>query len=68
MCTYVRWQEPPDLESAYEIADRGDAAIPVLIEKLKSAKDEMDQEDLIRVFEVMSIRGNLRGRTDIVLT
>ena len=59
-------QEPPDLELAYEIADRGEVAIPLLIERLKTTKDEMDQEDLIRVFEVMSGKGYLRGRTDVV--
>jgi len=58
--------EPPDLDLAYVIADRGEAAIPLLMDKLKITKDEMDQEDLIRVFEVMSEKGYLRGRTDVV--
>ena len=42
-------QEPPDLELAYEIADRGEVAIPLLIERLKTTKDEMDQENLIQI-------------------
>src|SRR6266404_5728469 len=58
--------EPPDLDLAYVIADRGEAAIPLLMDKLKITKDEMDQEDLIRVFEVMSEKGYLRERTDVV--
>jgi hypothetical protein len=58
--------EPPDLDLAYVIADRGEAAIPLLMDKLKITKDEMDQEDLIRVFEVMSEKGYLRGRTNVV--
>ena len=61
-------QEPPDLQLAYEIADRGEAVIPLLLERLKTARNEMDQEDLIRVFEVMSDKGYLRGRTDVVTT
>ncbi len=59
-------QEPPDLQLAYEIADRGETAIPVLIGRLKTTKNEMDQEDLIRIFEVMSGMGHLRGRVDVV--
>ena len=58
--------EPPDLDLAYVIADRGEAAIPLLMDKLKITKDEMDQEDLIRVFEVMSEKGYLHERTDVV--
>ena len=58
--------KPPDLDLADVIADRGEAAIPLLMNRLKTSKDEMDQEDLIRVFEVMSDKGYLRGRTNVV--
>jgi hypothetical protein len=58
--------EPPDLDLADVIADRGEEAIPLLMNRLKTSKDEMDQENLIRVFEVMSEKGYLRGRTDVV--
>ena len=59
-------QEPPSIGLAYDIADHGVTIIPLLIERLKAAKSEMDQKYLIYVFEVMSDRGYLRGRTDVV--
>jgi hypothetical protein len=40
--------------------------IPLLMERLKITKSEVDQHDLIYVFEVMSRKGYLRGRTDVV--
>jgi hypothetical protein len=58
--------EPPDLSLADKIADRGETAIPSLIEKLKTSQREIDQEDIIYVFEVMSDRGLLRGRKDVI--
>jgi hypothetical protein len=59
-------QEPPGLELADQISDRGEEAIPLLMEKLKTANSEVDKHDLIYVFEVMSRTGYLRGRTDVV--
>ena len=59
-------QEPPDLELADQISDRGEGAIPLLRERLKTAKSEVDQHDLIYVFEVMSRKGYLRGQTQVV--
>jgi hypothetical protein len=61
-------QEPPDLELAYQIADRGGEAIPLLVLKLKNTKNEVDQEHLIYVFEVISDKGHLRGRKDVIAT
>ena len=58
--------EPPDMGLADEIAERGDSAIPTVIQKLKTAEREIDQEDLIYLFEVMSDHGLLRGRTDVI--
>ena len=58
--------EPPDLGLAELIADRGEAAIPVLLQKLQGGEREIDQEHIIYVFEVMSERGLLRGRKDII--
>jgi hypothetical protein len=59
-------QEPPDLELADQISDGGQAVIPLLIERLKTVNSEVDQHDLIYVFEVVSRRGYLRGRADVV--
>jgi hypothetical protein len=58
--------EPPDMGLADEIAERGDSAIPMVMQKLKTAEREIDQEDLIYLFEVMSDRGLLRGRKDVI--
>ncbi len=59
-------QEPPDLELANQLSDRGEEAIPLLRERLKDAKSEVDQHDLIYVFELMSRKGHLRGKTQLV--
>lgn len=58
--------EPPDLGLADEIAKQGQPVIPALIERLKSSEREIDQEDIIYVFEVMSGSGMLRGRKDVI--
>jgi len=58
--------EPPDMGLADLIAERGDSAIPTVVEKLKTAEREIDQEDLIYLLEVMSDRGLLRGRKDVI--
>jgi hypothetical protein len=58
--------EPPDLGLADLIAKRGESAIPIVTQKLKTADREIDQEDLIYLFEVMSDRGLLRGRKDVI--
>jgi hypothetical protein len=58
--------EAPDLSLADKIADGGETAIPSLIERLKAGQREIDQEDIIYVFEVMSDRGLLRGRKDVI--
>lgn len=58
--------EPPDLDLADKITDRGEAVIPLLTQRLKTSQNEGEQEDLIYLFEVMSRNGHLRGRTDVV--
>lgn len=58
--------EPPQLGFAYNIADHGEKAIPVLVKRLKAPDNEIDQENIIYVFEVMSDRGLLRGRKDVI--
>lgn len=58
--------EPPDLGLADLIAKRGESAIPIALQRLKTAKREIDQEDIIYLLEVMSDRGLLRGRKDVI--
>lgn len=59
--------EPPNSSLAYDIADKGEQAIPALLNKLKAAKSEVDQDNLIYVLEVMSDRKYLRGRKDVIV-
>lgn len=59
-------EEPPDLSLAEQLADGGESALPVLLRQLKSSSREIDQEDIIYVLEVMSDRGYLRGRKDVI--
>jgi hypothetical protein len=66
LCLCAMKQEPPDLGLARQISARGAEAIPLLLEKLKSAKSEVDQHDLIYIFELMSREGLLRGKPDVV--
>ncbi len=63
---YAIGREPPDFGFADDIALRGKEVVPFLFERLKSEKDEYNQAALIRVFESLSARGDLRGRQDIV--
>jgi|SRR6267142_116746 len=58
--------EPPDLGLADLIAKRGESAIPSVLERLRTTRREIDQEDIIYLFEVMSSRGLLRGRKDVI--
>ena len=58
--------EPPGSEFANDIADRGAEAIPLVVAKMKAVKDEGGQANLIHVLEVMSYRGYLNGRKDVI--
>jgi hypothetical protein len=58
--------EPPDRGLANEIVERGDSAIPAVMQKLKTSEREIDQEQLIYLMEVMSEHGLLRGRKDVI--
>jgi len=58
--------EPPDLGLADLIAEQENSAIPTVVEKLKTAEREIDQDNLIYLLEVMSDRGLLRGRKDVI--
>jgi len=58
--------EPPQLGFAYAIADGGEDAVSAVVQRLKAADKEIDQEDLIYILEVMSDRGLLRGRKGVV--
>lgn len=58
--------QPADLGFAYDLADRGTESIPFIVARLRSEKDEVFQRDLIYTLEVLSDRGHLRGRKDVI--
>lgn len=59
-------RRPPDTSLALLIGERGESIVPALLAKLDGEKDELFQYAIIDVFEVMSVRGQLRGRKDVV--
>jgi hypothetical protein len=59
-------RRPPDSSLTLFIAERGEAAIPTLLDKLETEKDEMFQYGIIDIFEVMSVKGYLRNRRDVI--
>jgi len=59
-------RRPPERSLAIYIADGGEQAIPVLMEKLETEKDELSQYGIIDILEVMSEKGTLRDKPDIV--
>jgi hypothetical protein len=58
-------RRPPDNYLAGYIADRGEPAIPALLKNLEQDPDELTQVSIIRIFELMSLDGKLRGRSDV---
>ena len=59
-------RRPPESSLSLLIAERGEQIIPTLLQKLEGEKDELFQYAIIDIFEVMSIKGYLRGRSDVV--
>ena len=59
-------REPPEIALAAYIAEGGDKNIPYLLQRLKAEKLEISQTHVIDIFVVLSIKGNLRGRQDVV--
>ena len=57
---------PSETGLTVPIAERGDSIIPALLDQLEKEKDELTQLVIIDVFEVMSIKGTLRDRPDVV--
>ena len=61
-----RSERPPDRSLAYIIAERGDEAIPFIVDRLRSETDEGNQDNLIFILEIMSYDGHLRGKQDVI--
>ena len=58
--------EPPVLWPAADLADRGDPAIPFLLDRLRKERDELSQDDIIFVFELMASKGYLDNKPFIM--
>jgi hypothetical protein len=59
-------RRPPESSLATYIANRGEPAIPTLLDRLEGQTDELFQYGIIDILEVMSIKGYLRDRVDVV--
>jgi hypothetical protein len=59
------YQEPPT-DFAEVIATGGIEIIPFLLGTLKEEKSETRQDLIIHIFEVMAIKGYLRGRPEVI--
>lgn len=57
---------PPETVYAAYIAERGESAVEPLAERLEGERDELTQVSIINVFEMMAVKGHLRGRRDVV--
>jgi hypothetical protein len=57
---------PPDSSLALYIAERGESAIPALLDKLDAETDELFQYSIVRIFALMSLKGQLRNRSDVI--
>lgn len=59
-------RRPPESSLSLLIAERGESVIPILLPRLEAEKDELFQYAIIDVFRVMSVKGYLRGREDVI--
>jgi hypothetical protein len=59
-------REPPDIGLSVYIAAGGEKNVPFLLAKLRTEKSEAVQRYIIFVFEIMSRRGYLHGRQDVI--
>jgi hypothetical protein len=64
-CAMLR--PPPEIRFVSKIADEGEKAIPVMVERLKAEKDESRQRDWILIFHIMAGKGSLRGKQEVIV-
>ena len=60
-------RHPPDMGLAIHIAEGGEKNISFFLQKLSEEKSEAVQMYIIDVFKLMSWKGHLRGREDVVV-
>ena len=59
-------REPPELGYAAYIAEGGKERIPYLLQRLQTEESESAQVQIVDIFTVLAIKGQLRGRQDVV--
>ena len=59
-------RRPPATYLADYIADRGESAIPSLLQTLEMEKDELFQSGIVDIFEFMSSKGHLRNKSEAI--
>jgi len=59
-------REPPEIAYAAYIAEGGEKNFPYLLQRLKAEQLEITQTRIIDIFTLLSIKGHLRGRKDVV--
>jgi hypothetical protein len=59
-------REPPEIAYAAYIAEGGKEKIPYLLQRLQTEESESAQVEIIDIFTVLAIKGQLHGRRDVV--
>jgi len=59
--------EPPAMELALPIAERGRAAVPFLTDQLKGSKDDVEVRDILLIFERIDSAGRYMVHADASL-
>jgi hypothetical protein len=58
--------EPPQTQFASYIADRGESVVKPTVDRLNRSTDQADQTSLIYLLKLLSDRGYLKGRKDVI--
>jgi hypothetical protein len=59
-------REPPESGYAAYIAEGGEQVIPYLLKRLKAEPLEITKTRILDIFTVLAVKGNLRGRQDVI--
>jgi hypothetical protein len=59
-------RRPPEFGLAVYIAERGEKNLPIILDRFKAEKDEPTKVGMLFIFELMSQKGYLRGKPDVV--
>jgi hypothetical protein len=60
-------KEPPGMELAGPIAERGASAVPFLVDQLKASTDDIAVRDILLIFERMAASGSYNVKADAAL-